>query len=380
LSIGIATGTITGTPTMTMGSPFTVQVTAGDGTGDMAIRSYTLVVDGPLSMSGPRSLPAGIVGVAYTATTLTAAGGSTPYTWSATGLPPGLSIGIATGAITGTPTTIAGSPFSLKATVIDGTGDTASNNWMLVINPAVSALPEISSVSNAAGGQTSVAPNTWVSIYGSNFAPASFTDDWSKSIVNGELPTKLDGVSVNVGDQAAYVSYVSAAQINVLLPDVGLGDVPVTVTTPAGASTPVYVNSEQYGAAFFTWPNNQPVATHIDYTLAAKNGTFTGTTTVPAKPGEVIILWGTGFGPTTPTAPAGVPIPVSPVYNTASPVAVMIDNVPASVYGTALASGCAGLYEVVVTVPASLPDGDYTVIAINIDGSQAPPVTLTVSN
>jgi uncharacterized protein (TIGR03437 family) len=68
------------------------------------------------------------------------------------------------------------------------------------------------------------------------------------------------------------------------------------------------------------------------------------------------------------------------VYNTASPVAVMIDNVPASVYGTALASGCAGLYEVVVTVPASLPDGDYTVIAINIDGSQAPPVTLTVSN
>ena len=65
LSIGMATGTITGTPTMTMGSPFTVQVTASDGNGDMANRSYTLVVDGSLSMSGPRSLPAGIAGVAW---------------------------------------------------------------------------------------------------------------------------------------------------------------------------------------------------------------------------------------------------------------------------------------------------------------------------
>jgi len=149
--------------------------------------------------------------------------------------------------------------------------------------------------------------------------------------VNGELPTKLDGVSVNVGDQAAYVSYVSAAQINVLLPDVGLGDVPVTVTTPAGASTPVYVNSEQYGAAFFTWPNNQPVATHIDYTLAAKERHVHGHNHRSGQTRRSHHPVGHGVRSTTPTAPAGVPIPVSPVYNTASPVAVMIDNVPASV-------------------------------------------------
>jgi len=47
------------------------------------------------------------------------------------------------------------------------------------------------------------------------------------------------------------------------------------------------------------------VATHVDYTIAAKNGTFLGLTTVPAKPGEVITLWVTGCGPTNASVPAG---------------------------------------------------------------------------
>ena len=200
----------------------------------------------------------------------------------------------------------------------------------LTVGGPVPALPAIRGISNAAGGQTVVAPNAWVLIYGSNFAPADFTDDSGKSIVNGELPTTLDGVSVNVGGQATYVSYVSAVQINVLLPDVGFGSMAVTVTTPVGTSTPVNVNSQQYSAAFFPWPNSQPAATHVDFTPAAKNGTFPGITTVPANEGEVIILWGTGFGPTIPTAPTGVTIPISLLYNTASPAAVMIGSTPAS--------------------------------------------------
>ncbi|MBF0557678.1 MAG: putative Ig domain-containing protein [Nitrospirae bacterium] len=52
------------------------------------------------------SLPNGTQNVAYTgATTVQASGGTTPYTWSATGLPPGLSIGASSGTISGTPTT-----------------------------------------------------------------------------------------------------------------------------------------------------------------------------------------------------------------------------------------------------------------------------------
>jgi hypothetical protein len=50
------------------------------------------------------SLPAGAVNASYTAM-VAAAGGTTPYTWSATGLPTGLTINSSTGVISGTPTT-----------------------------------------------------------------------------------------------------------------------------------------------------------------------------------------------------------------------------------------------------------------------------------
>ncbi len=66
---------------------------------------------------------------------LNASGGTTPYTWSATGLPPGLSIGSSTGRITGTPTT-AGN-YSVTATVTDAANKTASTtfSWSITTAP-----------------------------------------------------------------------------------------------------------------------------------------------------------------------------------------------------------------------------------------------------
>jgi uncharacterized protein (TIGR03437 family) len=240
-------------------------------------------------------------------------------------------------------------------------------------------VPLIAGVSNAASGQTAIAPNTWVSIYGANFAAAGFSDDWSKSIVNGNLPTTLDGVSVSVGGNPAYVSFVSPGQINLLTPNVAPGNASVIVTAGGATTTPATVTAQQFSPAFFPWPNGQPVATHLDYSWAVKNGTFAGLTTVPAKPGEYIILWGTGFGPTTPTAPLGVTIPVSPTYNAANPISVTIGNLPAPEYGAALASGFGGLYQVVVQVPATLSNGDYALVA-TVGGVATATTTLTVQN
>ena len=243
---------------------------------------------------------------------------------------------------------------------------------------AAGPVPTISGVSNAAGGQAGVFPNTYVSIYGSNFASAGVATPWDKFVSNGKLPTSVEGVTVNIGSQAAYVSFVSATQINVLVPDVGLGSMPLTVTTPSGTSAPFTVNSQQYGPAFFPLPNNQPVATHTDFSLAVKNGTYAAATT-PAKPAEPIILWGTGFGPTSPTYPVGVQLPLTPTYYTATPATATIGGVSASVYATALAGTYAGLYQLVVTVPPGLANGDYPVV-VTINGTQSPTTTLTVHN
>jgi uncharacterized protein (TIGR03437 family) len=242
----------------------------------------------------------------------------------------------------------------------------------LVVAPeaqAAASTPLIASVVNAAGFQPGIVANSWVTIQGTNLAAQ--TDDWSHSIANGALPTSLDGVSVTMGGMPAYVYYISPGQLNLLAPDLPAGLVTVTVTTPGGTGTSFATTASLYGPAFFLWPGSQVVATRQDYTYAVKAGTFAGAATVAAKPGEVIILWGTGFGPTMPAAPQGASVPASGGYPTASAPTVTVNNTPAVVYGAALAPGSAGLYQIAIQVPTTLADGDWPIQA-SIGGALSP--------
>jgi len=249
------------------------------------------------------------------------------------------------------------------------------------LTPAAAGnLPTISpaGVTANATGLPLIGPNAYVNILGSNLS--SVTDVWTSHIANNTLPTQLDGVSVTIGGMMTYVQYVSPTQIQVLTPpNLGFGPVAVQVTNSAGTSTTAVVTSQQYAPGFFLWANNQPVATHADYTDAMKNGTYAGLTTVPAKPGEYIVLWGTGFGPTTPATPVGTLVPASatPYYVVTVP-SLTLNGQPMTYYATALTSTFAGLYQVVAQVPASMPDGDWPLIA-TIGGVPSPAgVLLTV--
>jgi uncharacterized protein (TIGR03437 family) len=243
--------------------------------------------------------------------------------------------------------------------------------------PPAGSPPSISSVVNGASFASGVVSGSWATIQGSNLA--SVTDTWANSIVAGKLPTELDGVKVTIGFAPAYIYYISPGQINFIVPpDLGPGPVQVTVTNSAGSSAAFTVTASPVAPAFFPWPNNQVVATRQDFSFAAKSGTFAGTTTVPAKPRDVIILWGTGFGATAPAAPPGLETPNSPTYSTVRTPTVSLDNIPATVFGAALAPGFAGLYQVAIQVPSSLGDGDWPIVA-TIDGVSSPSgVVLTV--
>jgi uncharacterized protein (TIGR03437 family) len=245
----------------------------------------------------------------------------------------------------------------------------------LSTNTTPPAAPAISAngVVNGASFQPGVAANSWVTIQGTNLAAQM--DDWSHSIVNGALPTSLDGVSVTMGGKPAYVYFISPGQLNVLAPDVPAGPISVTVTTAAGASTAFSTTASAYGPAFFLWPGSQVVATRQDFTYAAKAGTFAGSTTVPAKPGDVLILWATGFGPTIPASPSGVSVPGSGGFSTASAPTVTVNNTPATVYGAALAPGSAGLYQIAIQVPSILANGDWPIQA-TIGGVASPAGTI----
>ncbi len=228
-------------------------------------------------------------------------------------------------------------------------------------------------VVNSASFQAGVAANSWITIFGTNLSPV--TDAWDNVIVDGVLPVSLDGVSVGVAGQPAYIAYVSPTQINALAPNVAPGVIPVTVTNSGGGtSSSVTAIAQTAQPAFFQW-GNYVVATHLDYTYAVKSGTFPGVTTIPAKPGETIILWGTGFGQTNPAAPAGVETPSDTIYYAADAVTVTVGAVPAVGYGAALAPGYAGLYQVAVQIPPSLANGDYPVVAA-VSGAQSPSTVL----
>jgi hypothetical protein len=124
---GNGTATLAGTASDS--GTFALTIMANNGVAPAASQSFTLTVKLPLTAIDP-GRQTGIVGVAKSVT-MTAVGGTTPYTWSATGLPPGKTINASTGVISGAPTT--GGVYTSTVTVKDATKATSSVsfNWVI---------------------------------------------------------------------------------------------------------------------------------------------------------------------------------------------------------------------------------------------------------
>ncbi|MCE6997479.1 S8 family peptidase [Saccharothrix sp. S26] len=108
---------------------------SGPGTGSPNRLLFVNTGGGPGPGTPSITPPGNQTGSVGTATSLQlkASGGTPPYTWSATGLPPGLTIAAGTGLISGTPTT-AGS-YTVTATVTDSAGKSASTTFTWTVNP-----------------------------------------------------------------------------------------------------------------------------------------------------------------------------------------------------------------------------------------------------
>ncbi|MGC1614943.1 MAG: kelch repeat-containing protein [Candidatus Acidiferrum sp.] len=101
-----ASGLVSGTATTPGSFPFTIQAADSNSPSDVGVQNYTLNVSvTPLTEQFVLPPPDGVMGQPYSiASPLAVNGGTTPYTWTATGLPPGLSISASSGQIAGTPT------------------------------------------------------------------------------------------------------------------------------------------------------------------------------------------------------------------------------------------------------------------------------------
>jgi len=242
------------------------------------------------------------------------------------------------------------------------TGDHIYTNQYTLTPASATAQPAITAVVNGASFQTNITSGSWVTIQGANLAGTTGT--WTSSeIVNGKLPTQVDNVSVTIDGLPAAVYYVSPTQINVQAPsDTNSGAVPVVVTYNGQTSAAFTVNLLQETPAFFLWSGKYAVATREDFSLVGPTTLFPGSTT-PAKPGDVVILWGTGFGATTPAMPGGQLVPSTQLYSVTNPPSITVGGIQATVYGAALAPGFAGLYQIAIQIPATVGSGDQPVAA-----------------
>ena len=110
--------------------------------------------------------------------------------------------------------------------------------------------------------------------------------------------------------------------------------------------------------SLFMYDATNVAAQHCCYSIVAPAGSYSGST--PARPGEVIILYATGFGPTSPPTPSGQIVPSAPVTNL-SAISLTIGGRPAQVQWAGIAG--AGLWQLNVQVPADVPAGNAAVVA-----------------
>lgn len=228
---------ITGTPSQT--GTFTVTIRATDSSNQQASQTYTLTV-GPSAFAITTStLPSGRVGTAYDQT-ISATGGTFPYSWSAaSGLPPGLAVSTVTnnGRLAGTPTQ-AGT-FQAVIRVADTGTCVATRTFPISIAPG-----DLQIVT------TALNPGFVGTAYSQTLQGTGGTTPYNWAIVSAQVPGLvlspggvLSGIPTAAGSFPITVALSDNAQARVTRNFTVVVTAPLTITTPT-------LNSGSVGASY----------------------------------------------------------------------------------------------------------------------------------
>jgi uncharacterized protein (TIGR03437 family) len=240
-----------------------------------------------------------------------------------------------------------------------------------VLQPVIADNGVVNAASFVTG--PGIAPGSYISIFGSNLSLGPGGEG------TANLPVSIQSVSVSFDVPAANLSvaghliYVNPQQVNVQVPWELSGQ----------TSVQMKVSIESASGAVFTAPVSDyspGVFTYVsgDQTFAtAQDATFAPVTVAnPAIRGQIVTLYGTGFGPVNNAPASGDPAPDSSSTTLVTPLVTM-GGVPARVVFSGLAPGYAGLYQINVVIPTDVQSG-LLPVTISANGVAANPVLMPV--
>ena len=233
LTLSASTGVISGTPTTAENAEaVTVQVSDSGTPRQSSSQSLSVTINATTLRVATASLPSGQVGTPYS-TTLAASGGTPPYQWSVSSgaLPPGLTLAVSTGVISGTPTTAENAEaVTLQVTDSGAPRQSSSQSLTLTINSATLRVATTSLPS----GQVSTA-------YNATLATSGGTPPYQWSVSSGALPPGLTLAASTGVISGTPTAAANATPVTFKVTDSGtpaqIAYAPLTLTVSSGSIT-----------------------------------------------------------------------------------------------------------------------------------------------
>ena len=213
------------------------------------------------------------------------------------------------------------------------------------------------------------APNSVVTVFGTNLAFGSAGLPPNQSAA-ADLPEQLSDARVYVDNMPAPLIYVSPTQINLLLPsNLKSGSFPLRVVRQGVTGPEVTVVLASAAPQFFVFNGNYVIAQHgKDYSFVTPDS--------PAVPGEIIVIYATGLGATSPNPnPGEIPHYAGAITSSLQLVLGGAPLSPDHVFYAGLTPGSPGVYQINLLVPQDVK-GDVEIRAVSSAQISAPGVKL----
>jgi uncharacterized protein (TIGR03437 family) len=223
-----------------------------------------------------------------------------------------------------------------------------------------------------------ISPGSWVSIFGERMA------DGTVLASTVPFPNALNGTQAALGDIALPVMYVSATQVNALIPYSlsASANHPLLIQRNGTSSVPLDVTVADVLPAIYTanqsGSGQGAVLLASLGLLAAPIGAFPGSR--PVRRGDFVEIYASGLGPVENTPPDGAAAPASePLARIKLTATITIGGAPVTnVAYAGLAPGLVGLYQINVQVPDGAATGDAVPVVVNVGGNASNMVTIAV--